>query len=129
MSLLYDSVGSIDTPKEYFQRLRDGGITVAEFNPVNPLKAKKGWELNERDHRKLLIVDGRVGFVGGINISGVYSSGSATLRNRTPEKARQARAPVARYAGADRRPRGARAAEVLPRSVVEGRARKPPPAS
>lgn len=79
VSLLYDSVGSVGTPKAFFQRLRDGGVTVAEFNPVNPLKAKAGWDINQRDHRKLLVVDGRVGFVGGINISGVYSSGSSAL--------------------------------------------------
>jgi cardiolipin synthase len=43
---------------------------------VNPLEAKKGWEVNQRDHRKLLIVDGRTAFIGGINISAVYSGGS-----------------------------------------------------
>ncbi|APV49402.1 hypothetical protein BWI17_06735 [Betaproteobacteria bacterium GR16-43] len=85
VSLLYDAVGCIDTPKEFFQRLRDGGITVAQFNPVNPLEAKKGWDLNQRDHRKLLIVDGRVAFVGGINISGVYSGGSSTLRKKSDD--------------------------------------------
>lgn len=86
VNLLYDSVGSISTPKEFFQKLRDGGIQVQEFNPVNPLKAKKGWEVNERNHRKLIVVDGRVAFVGGINISGVYSSGSSTLRRNSEKK-------------------------------------------
>ena len=47
-----------------------------EFNPVNPLAARKGWQINQRDHRKLLIVDGETAFLGGINISGVYSGGS-----------------------------------------------------
>ncbi|HRA64047.1 MAG TPA: phospholipase D-like domain-containing protein, partial [Burkholderiaceae bacterium] len=55
-------------------QLRAAGVRVLEFNPVNPLQARKEWELNERDHRKLLIVDGAVAFLGGINISGVYSS-------------------------------------------------------
>jgi cardiolipin synthase len=49
---------------------------VLEFNPVNPLAANKDWEVNQRDHRKLLIVDGRTAFLGGINISAVYSGGS-----------------------------------------------------
>src|SRR4029077_616132 len=44
------------------------------FNPVNPLAAKAGWEVNRRDHRKLLVVDGQTAVLGGINISGVYSS-------------------------------------------------------
>ena len=80
VNFLYDSVGSMNTPKEFFQRLKDGGIKVLEFNPINPLTAKKGWDVNQRDHRKLLVVDGRVVFLGGINISSVYSGGSSSTR-------------------------------------------------
>jgi cardiolipin synthase len=61
VNLIYDGVGSLSTPREFFERLKDAGIRVLEFNPVNPLKAKGGWELNNRDHRKLLIVDGTIG--------------------------------------------------------------------
>jgi cardiolipin synthase len=57
-------------------------VRVLEFNPVNPLVAQEGWELNQRDHRKLLIVDGRTAFLGGINISSVYSGGSFSQRSR-----------------------------------------------
>lgn len=75
VNLIYDSVGCINTPKEFFTRLSDAGISVLEFNPVNPFAVrKKKWLLNNRDHRKLLIVDGRVAFLGGINISESYSS-------------------------------------------------------
>jgi len=74
VNLIHDGVGTLDTPKAYFDQLRAAGVRVLEFNPVNPLEARKEWELNERDHRKLLIVDGAVAFLGGINISGVYSS-------------------------------------------------------
>jgi cardiolipin synthase len=84
--LIYDSVGSLATPKEYFQRLQDAGVDTLEFNPVNPLAAKAGWQLNQRNHRKLLIVDGKVAFLGGINISGVYSSGSLTAGSRSSAK-------------------------------------------
>lgn len=76
VNLVYDSVGSISTPKEFFKPLQESGVNVLEFNPVNPLNARKGWQVSRRDHRKLLIVDGQVAFVGGINISSVYSSGS-----------------------------------------------------
>jgi len=87
VALMYDSVGSIATPKAFFQRLNNGGIKTLEFNPVNPLLAKKGWELNQRDHRKLLIVDGRTVFLGGINISSVYSSGlSGHRKGQTSKK-------------------------------------------
>jgi cardiolipin synthase A/B len=77
INVIYDAVGSLDTPREYFDRLREAGVNVLEFNPVNPLKGRRGWRLNNRDHRKMVIVDGSVAFTGGINISGVYSSGSA----------------------------------------------------
>ena len=76
VNVIYDSVGGFGTPKAFFARLREGGIAVLEFNPVNPLAAKGPWLINNRDHRKLLVVDGRTAFVGGINISSVYSSGS-----------------------------------------------------
>jgi len=77
VNIIYDSVGGFNTPRAFFDRLTEGGIAVLEFNPVNPLKVKAGWVLNNRDHRKLLVVDGKTAFVGGINISSVYSSGSA----------------------------------------------------
>ena len=76
VNLIRDSVGTIGTPAAFFQRLTDAGIKVLEFHPVNPLVAGVEWELNQRDHRKLLIVDGRTAFLGGINISSVYSGGS-----------------------------------------------------
>jgi cardiolipin synthase len=76
VNLIYDSVGSMNAPKAFFKRLTDSGIKVLEFNPINPLTAKKGWDVNLRDHRKLLIVDGQSVFLGGINISSVYSGGS-----------------------------------------------------
>ena len=78
VNLIHDGVGTISTPPEFFKRLVDGGVNVVEFNPVNPLKAKAGWDVNQRDHRKLLVVDGQRAVMGGINISSVYSSrGSA----------------------------------------------------
>ena len=76
VNIIYDSVGGLKTPKTFYKRLTDAGIGVLEFNPVNPLKARKQWLVNNRDHRKLLVVDGRTAFIGGINISSVYSSGS-----------------------------------------------------
>jgi cardiolipin synthase len=80
VNLIYDSVGCLNTPREFFARLSKGGVQVLEFNPVNPLAGnKRAWLLNNRDHRKLLVVDGRTAFIGGINISTAYSSGSSIL--------------------------------------------------
>ncbi len=77
--LIYDSVGSIKTAKDFFRGLESAGVEVAEFNPVKPgivLKGPVG--MQARDHRKLLLVDGHVAFLGGINISDVYGASSAS---------------------------------------------------
>ena len=82
VNLIYDGVGSIGTPKAYFDDLAAHGVNTLQFNPVDPLKAKAGWDLNSRDHRKLTIIDGRTAFVGGINISSVYSGGSFSQHSK-----------------------------------------------
>jgi cardiolipin synthase len=84
VNLIYDSVGGFNTQKTFFDTLTQAGVAVLEFNPVNPLAVRGEWQLNNRDHRKLLIVDGRVAFLGGINISSVYSSGSILRRSKKP---------------------------------------------
>lgn len=81
VNVIHDSVGGISTPTAFFDRLRDGGIQVLEFNPLNPLAGnKKEWLINNRDHRKQLIVDGRIVLTGGINISNTYSSAPSSKR-------------------------------------------------
>jgi cardiolipin synthase len=82
VNLIRDSVGTLGTPSAFFQQLTDSGVQVLEFNPINPLLSRKEWTLNQRDHRKLLIVDGHTAFLGGINISSVYSGGSFSRRSR-----------------------------------------------
>ncbi len=82
VNLIRDSAGTSATPPAFFETLAASGIRVLEFNPLNPLLARKAWELNQRDHRKLLIVDGRTAFLGGINISSVYSGGSFSQKSR-----------------------------------------------
>ena len=77
VNVIYDSVGTIGVPQEFFNHMKEGGIKLIAFNPVNPAKARgNGWKLNNRDHRKMLIVDGKIGFTGGINISDTYSKSS-----------------------------------------------------
>jgi cardiolipin synthase len=76
VNLIRDSVGTIGTPAAFFEQLAAAGVQVLEFNPLNPASTRKDWELNRRDHRKLLIVDGRTAFLGGINISAVYAGSS-----------------------------------------------------
>ena len=83
INLIYDSLGAFATPKTFFDRLTQAGVQVLEFNPA----VTKPWALNNRDHRKLLVVDGRTAFLGGINISSVYSSGSSISRGGGPADA------------------------------------------
>jgi len=76
VKFLYDSVGSFPAPSAFFQRLRDGGIQVREFNPFNPLNVRgEEWLVCRRDHRRILIVDGAVAFTGSSNLSNIYTSG------------------------------------------------------
>ena len=82
VNIIYDSIGSISTPPEFFQKLRDSGINLLEFSPVNPFKRAFSGRLNNRDHRKILVVDGRIAFTGGINISNDYSSKSLFRSNK-----------------------------------------------
>ncbi len=79
VNVLYDSFGSIGTPESYFDHLRANGVNVAEYNPLRRLGNLLSRALHLRDHRKLMVVDGRIGFIGGVNISPVYSAGSSPL--------------------------------------------------
>jgi cardiolipin synthase A/B len=77
VGIIYDAVGSIGTEDSYFDALRAAGVAVCAFNPLNPAgRGGRYYDIAQRDHRKILSVDREVGFTGGINISGVYSSGS-----------------------------------------------------
>jgi len=74
--VIYDAVGTVGTPQVFFDRMRDAGIHLVAFNPINPLRLQGAWSPNHRDHRKILVVDGRVGFTGGVNISSTYANSS-----------------------------------------------------
>jgi cardiolipin synthase A/B len=73
VNLIYDSLGSFSSSERFFDRLRSCGIEVLQYRPLDPLVGGL-WSFGHRDHRKMLIVDGRVAFTGGINISEVYGS-------------------------------------------------------
>ncbi|HEX7650282.1 MAG TPA: cardiolipin synthase [Noviherbaspirillum sp.] len=93
VNVIYDSAGTLGTPAEFFEHMRDAGIHTLEFNPVNPLHTGgQGWDLNQRDHRKLLVVDGRIAFTGGVNISRVYGKSAmlASARRQTPKDPKEA---------------------------------------
>ena len=72
--LIFDSIGSVASGDEFFDSMEESGVKVIEFNDINPLDGGNPLDANNRDHRKLLIVDGRVAFTGGVNLSRTYSS-------------------------------------------------------
>ncbi len=72
VDVIYDSYGSGDTPSSFFDRLERAGVKLVKYNPLNPLEAVAGYKPNDRDHRKILAVDGAVGIVGGVNLSKTY---------------------------------------------------------
>ena len=68
--LIYDDVGSANTlPKWFIAKLEKSGIHCIPFNPMVPLLAIV---MNHRDHRKILVIDGCVGYTGGINLADEY---------------------------------------------------------
>lgn len=87
VNLLYDSVGCLATPRSFFDRLSESGVKVVEFNPIDPTRLKTKQTITHRDHRKLVIVDGKIAFTGGVNFSSVYS-GSSSLPVGSSDKTR-----------------------------------------
>ncbi|MDD7462254.1 MAG: cardiolipin synthase [Prevotella sp.] len=72
--LMYDDVGAWKTKNKFFNQLQAAGIEVCSFMPVHfPMFTSK---VNYRNHRKLCIIDGKVGFVGGMNIALRYVKGT-----------------------------------------------------
>lgn len=64
--LIVDGVGTLKVPDGFFGEMRAAGVSVLVYRPIHFWR--KGWGLLFRNHRKLLVVDGRIGFAGGINI-------------------------------------------------------------
>ncbi len=70
VSIIYDAIGSDATPAAFIDRLAQAGAVMLAFNRA-PLARGRFDSPNDRDHRKLLVVDGRIGFMGGINLDHV----------------------------------------------------------
>jgi cardiolipin synthase A/B len=71
VNIIYDAYGSQATPGALFDALRRAGAKVLTYHPINPVTLLHA---NDRDHRKIMVVDGRIGFTGGINFSRTYEN-------------------------------------------------------
>ena len=67
--VIYDDVGSLTTLPYHYERKLEAGIACCVFNPFVPVLSAR---LNNRDHRKILVIDGYIGFTGGINLADEY---------------------------------------------------------
>ncbi|RQS15238.1 cardiolipin synthase [Burkholderia sp. Bp8991] len=75
--LLYDSIGSFDLPRGYVDTLRRGGVEVHPF--ATHRKFVNRFQLNFRNHRKIVVVDGNRAFVGGLNVGIEYLGANRRL--------------------------------------------------
>lgn len=67
---IYDDFGCVTTlPEHYYRQMEGWGIKCVRFNPLYPVMSVI---MNNRDHRKILIIDGKTGFTGGINLADEY---------------------------------------------------------
>lgn len=78
--LLYDYVGCFDTPASYFRSLEKNGVKCVPFNPP-PFRHGISW-FDRRDHRKIVIVDNRVAFAGGMNVGDEYAGRDQAIQWR-----------------------------------------------
>lgn len=71
--VIYDDVGCWHVPNRFFEEMRNAGIEVRSFLKVRfPLFTSR---VNYRNHRKIVVIDGRIGFVGGMNLAERYMRG------------------------------------------------------
>lgn len=68
--LMYDDIGTVGMLKSgYYKKLRKEGINCYKFNPFRPILSGI---FNNRDHRKITVIDGRIGYTGGVNLGDEY---------------------------------------------------------
>ncbi len=75
--ILYDGIGSLSLSKAYIKKLKDIGVCIHKFLPIRFGKFLSS--INYRNHRKIIVVDGRIAFTGGINVSDKYVNGDLNL--------------------------------------------------
>lgn len=75
VKVIYDHVGSFGAKRRFFRRMQENGIDVHPFFRVNfPQLANR---INWRNHRKLVVIDGATGYIGGMNIADRYVDGNS----------------------------------------------------
>lgn len=93
VNVVVDAFGASDIPKEHIEQLEDAGVSVGHYRPVRWYSIQ---ESNYRNHRKILVVDGEIGFTGGIGVADHWL-GNAQDREHWRDTQFRMRGPVVRY--------------------------------
>ncbi len=73
--VVYDAVGSLGSDEAMFERLRAAGCEVLQYHPIAPWRTRFRWtKVGRRNHRKLLVVDGALAMIGGVNIADAWAA-------------------------------------------------------
>ena len=91
--VLLDSVGTLTMPREYWDLMANAGCEVVSFRPIGPLGIGR---VNNRNHRRILVVDGRVGFTGGSGVSATWM-GNGRVADHWRDTDVQIEGPVVDY--------------------------------
>ena len=75
--LLYDDMGSMTVNRRFFKNMELRGVEVRAFMRI--FQIRPSWRLNYRNHRKIVVIDGVVGYIGGMNIADRYVNGDKDL--------------------------------------------------
>lgn len=72
VKIVYDSAGCFGTSLRFYEKIKQAGGTIYEFHPIK--FRLTGLNYNYRNHRKIVVIDGKIGYMGGMNIGGEYMS-------------------------------------------------------
>jgi len=84
--VIYDSFGSIDSDHSMFEHMRKSGVRLQEFHPILPWDTRFSWRPVNRDHRKLLLIDGHIAGIGGLNVGGEYAGSWVVPSTKGPNE-------------------------------------------
>lgn len=71
--VIYDSLGSMGSDRQMFQRMKQAGVRVKQFHPIRPWECHFSWRPANRDHRKMLVIDNDIAGMGGLNVGAEYA--------------------------------------------------------
>ena len=77
VKFIYDSIGCLGAPRRFFRKLKKAGGKVAEFFPPFGHIRLLNLKMNYRNHRKIVVIDGKIGYTGGMNIRNDHIYGTA----------------------------------------------------